>query len=464
VAFPALLRNQATSELLRSLSTMENQQVELLSRRSVDDPDVQILAAREHEIEAQLRSVTETYLEGLTAHVAALDHAITERGTELARIPAQQVEFDRRARTPDVLEELVVLLQTRLKEAQIAEAVEDPTIQVVDAAMLPESPAEPVLHLNLAFGLLVGLLLGGAVTLTRENLSYLVRTRGSLQALSGAAVVGLIPRFPRRNPRIARLFGPVASRKRSSSPHALLTVGVPRAVAAAKAFDAYSRLWANLSFVADRRGIRTFLVTSPLSGDGKTVTTMNLALAMAHHGGRVLLVDGDLRRGVIHERFALRSSPGLSEVLLGSHAAADVVHRVPLEGCGELHCLTRGSDPEGPSALLGSARVESLLAELQDEYDFVVIDSPPINVVSDAVILARHAGGVVLVARAGSTVADAISYSIEQLSLIEAPVLAAVLNDVDLRRDSSYDSASAYLRRADHEYFAPTATHPQAAR
>jgi tyrosine-protein kinase Etk/Wzc len=191
---------------------------------------------------------------------------------------------------------------------------------------------------------------------------------------------------------------------------------------------------------------------------------MNLALAMAHHGGRVLLVDGDLRRGVIHERFGLRRSPGLSEVLLGSNAAADVVHEVPMDGSGELFCLTRGSEPEGPSALVSSGRVETLLADLQCEYDFVILDSPPINVVTDAVILGRHIGGVVLVARAGSTVADAISYSIEQLRLIEAPVLAAVLNDVDLQRDGAYDSASAYLRRADREYFAPTAALPQAER
>ena len=222
LAFPTLLRSQAANELLKSLASVEDQRTSLLARRTASDPDVRALNNRVDEIEEQIRSVAATYLEGLTSQVSGLDLTLHRFGQQLSQVPRRELEFARLERQPKLLEQVHSLLQTRLKEAEIAQAVEDPSVQVVDAAVVPRKPIRPRRAFNLGAGLMVGLLLGVAGAFMREYMDRSIHTRADVLLASGLPVIGLIPRIPRGSESIALIStrreggGIEASRNRRS--------------------------------------------------------------------------------------------------------------------------------------------------------------------------------------------------------------------------------------------------------
>jgi capsular exopolysaccharide synthesis family protein len=196
------------------------------------------------------------------------------------------------------------------------------------------------------------------------------------------------------------------------------------------------------------------MVTSPLAEDGKTTCATNLAITLALRGSKTLLVDADLRRGVVHTAFDVPRSPGLSEVLSQSIPANEAIHSVNVDSeAGELHFLTSGALPPNPSGLLESG-LPALLASLRQWFDCVVIDSPPVNIISDASVLGLHADGVLVVARSGVTQSGALAYATEQLARVGVPVLGVVLNDIDFKRESAYDSSYRYY--TENQYLSPT--------
>jgi capsular exopolysaccharide synthesis family protein len=205
--------------------------------------------------------------------------------------------------------------------------------------------------------------------------------------------------------------------------------------------EAYSRLQTNLAFLRPRGEsvLKTLVITSPLSGDGKTTSAVNLAVTLVTRGHRVLLVDADLRRGIINRVFGASRTPGLSDVIAGTTSLEAAVRGVSLGRGGELHYLPTGSLPAQPAALLDSPAMQELLERLPSYYDRIIIDSPPINIVTDAALLSAHADGVLVIARSGVTATQALSFAMEQLRHVRAPVLGAVLNDVDFARDAAYD-------------------------
>jgi tyrosine-protein kinase Etk/Wzc len=165
---------------------------------------------------------------------------------------------------------------------------------------------------------------------------------------------------------------------------------------------------------------------------------------LALRGSRTLLIDADLRRGLIHAAFETARSPGLAEVLAGSLPIEDAIRTACIgEEGGELHFLTSGALPANPSGLLEGS-FQAFLAAIRERFDFVVIDSPPANIISDASLLGLHADGVVMVARSGFTHSASLAYAAEQLSHVGVRVLGVILNDIDFRREAGYDASYRY--------------------
>lgn len=454
VAFPSLLRNQAASGLLTSLAEAEARLTELLGRRSMNDPEVQVLQDRVRQLENQLRTLTETYLASITHEVRAMDASLGDAAVELSAIPAKEVEFKRLERESTLLAELYTLLQARLKEAEIAQAAADPSVRIVDAALLPIEPIRPRPLLNLTLALAVGLLLGLTASYVRERTDTAVHTRRDLQAVTGLPVIGGVPRtgIPRLRRGRRRLEAAAAGRD--------LAIDAPRALRPMKPrmplvteilgtgsplTEAYSRVATNLSFLGNGSELRTLLVTSALEGEGKTTSAINLALTLARQGGRVLFIDGDLRRGTA-SRLGRAGHPGFADMLAGHATFERAVQRISV-GDDVLDFIGAGRLPEQPSRLLAARTARDLLAGLAADHDFTIIDSPPINMVADAALLASLADGVVVVARAGRTPPEALSFAIEQLRSAEANVLGVVLNNIDTR-DATYDPSYRYYRSA----------------
>lgn len=465
IAFPTLLRTNAASQILGSLAAVEEQRAVLLQRRMPADPEVRFLDARVREQEDKLRGMAETYLQGLTNQVAALDSSMAGFRRELAAVPARAVQYARLEREPKRLAEMVELLQTRLNEARIAEAAQDPSVQVVDPAIAPSKPFRPRLSLSLAFGLFLGILIGGGAVFFREYRDNTVHTRYDVHWATGIPVLGLIPRLLIHRRRTSAL--PAGLRRlrhlpfrskwhhrngkhRGRSILLIDTGALPKtAPFGGHHSEAYNRLRMNIQSLEHSEDTRVIVVTSPLPRDGKTTSAINLAYTLLEAGRRVLLIDADLRRGSIGSRLGATWGPGLAEVLRDAVPLEQAVRRLEVEGVGQLAFLTAGVLPEEPARLLAAERMRLLISQVRQQYDAVILDSPPLNVVPDAALLGSLSDGVLIVARAGATAPEALAFTVEQLRNVRAPLLGAVLNDVDFRRDAAYDRTYRYYG---HEY------------
>jgi capsular exopolysaccharide synthesis family protein len=487
LAFPTLLRNQALTQLLTSLWQVEGQRAELFVRRTRADPEVQALDTRIAELEIQVRSVASTYLEGLSNTVASTDAAIAGFERQLSRVPRRELEFARLQRQPKVLEEMYALLQTRLKEAEIAQAIDDPSVQLVDRADPPLAPVSPRTALIAVAGLIIGLFAGVAIAFSMEYFDRSVHSRSDITNATGLPVLGLIPRIPKNGKRVALISQrkgikaasppptPHASRPQSPPPtrrpqYTFLSSAAPEgepaqlwslpASAPAKPpaqiprmaisgigtaiAEAYGTLQTNLLHSPIDHPVQAVVFTSAQPAEGKSTTVVNLALSLTHRGAKVLLIDSDLRRGTIHSTFEVPREPGLADVLRGTISFEQACRQIQVEQGGTLHYLTTGSLPPNPSAMLASAELRQLVEELRGQYETIILDSPPVNMMTDAAILGAVADGVVVVARAGITHSAALGYAMEQLTHVRVQVLGVVLNDIDFRRDVTYDAAYRY--------------------
>ena len=433
VTFPSLLRNNAVSELFSTLVEVENERAELLTRRTEADPDVRALTDRIQELEGQFRQIADTYLEGLNNNLNSMNAALEGFRAELSTLPAREIEYARLQRRAEVLQEIYKLLQTRLQEAQIAAAVDDESVQVVEPAALPHDPIKPNKRLSLILALLLGGVLGGGIAFVRENMDNTIHTREDLHDVAtDLPVLGLIPRI-----RVTTSGGQATVGVAGATLAERLVAGRdPRSPVA----EAYRSLRTNISFSRMGEPPRTLVMTSPTPGDGKSTSAANLAITLAQQGLRCLLVDADMRRGALNEIFGVRREPGLSNLILGRTTAEDAILRLDLGESGTLDFLPTGTVPPNPAELLAAPRMQELLQELAGRYDTVILDAPPLTLVTDASLLGSCADGVVLVARAGVTDRGAVTYALEQLRAVRAPVLGVVLNDVDQKKEQYYGS------------------------
>lgn len=211
---------------------------------------------------------------------------------------------------------------------------------------------------------------------------------------------------------------------------------------------AFRTLRANLKFASVNHPLRTILITRPEPGSGKTTLATNLALIIAHGGKKALPLDGGLRRPRIHQLLGLHQGMGMSDLF---RERADVDSTIQLRGENkELSVVCSGSPPPNPAELLASKKMGSILAELRDLADILVIDCPPV-LVSDAAILAAQVDGVVLVARPGRSTAEAMEALMEQLHRADAHVIGIVLNRIPLKGGNYY-----YYRNYQQYYAAQT--------
>jgi capsular exopolysaccharide synthesis family protein len=220
-----------------------------------------------------------------------------------------------------------------------------------------------------------------------------------------------------------------------------VSMSVPGRAAA----EAYATLQTNIVFSRTDRAIKVLVVTSALPGEGKTTCATNLALTLTQRGIKTLVVDADLRRGVLNRAFDAPLEPGLANVLLGSVTPKAALRKMEVgDTRSVMHYLTAGARADNPTGLLESDRMRTLIRELSEEFDRIIIDTPPVNVVTDAALLGSWADGVLLVARSGMTERPALGYAVDQLRRVRAPLLGVVLNAIDFRRDAAYDKAYRY--------------------
>jgi capsular exopolysaccharide synthesis family protein len=443
IGFPSILKEAAATEVLRSLNEVENQRAELLTRRTAQDPDVIILSDRIKEMETQLHTLVATYLAGVSNNIASLDKILGQFAHDLKQIPAKEIQLARLKRQADVTEQIFTTLHTRMKEAQIVAAVQDPSVRIIDPAIIPFKPIRPNKPLSFVLALILGIALGVTVAFLKENLDTTIHTREELQSESGAVpVLGMIPRIretlaPTNGTR--RTYWRIWTQPVATTPDALRAHLVAGHNPRGSASEAYRTLRTNLTFAQLDKPPKTLVFTSPAPGDGKSTSASNLAITLAQQGLRSILVDGDMRRGAMHTALDTTARPGLSDYLVGSSSLEEIIRPVQLSDA-HFAFIPTGTLPPNPAELLASTRMQALLEHLDGEYDAVIFDAPPLNIVTDAAVLGARTDGVILVVRAGVTDRNAVRYAFDQLKAVHARVLGCLLNDVDAKRDRYYGS------------------------
>jgi len=276
---------------------------------------------------------------------------------------------------------------------------------ILEPAESPSTPSSPKTKQNLALGLLVGLALGVGTAVLRETLDTKVRNETDLGQVAENSLVGSIP------------FDDAAPT------HPVVMEDDPHGSRA----EAVRRLRTNLQFVDLGTGARSIVVTSSVPNEGKTTTAVNLAVALADAGTRVLLVDADLRRPSVARVLGLEGAVGLTTVLIGRATAEDVIQPW---GSSALDVLPAGQVPPNPSELLGSRTMAAFLEQMETRYDVVLLDSAPLLPVTDAAVLSRVARGTLVVVGADKIHKAQLRDALETLERVDAHVLGIVLNKV----------------------------------
>lgn len=193
--------------------------------------------------------------------------------------------------------------------------------------------------------------------------------------------------------------------------------------------EAYKTLRTNVSFaLPGEEGCKVIVVTSSMQGEGKSITAVNMAISYAMADQKVLLIDCDLRRPKLARLLQMGSKVGMSNLIVNPKLLDEAIKHTQITG---LDVILSGNVPPNPSELLGSARMDALLAQLKEHYDYIFLDSPPVNMVTDAVVLAPKSDGVIFLVRAGTSERGAVIHAVEQLEYAKAKILGFVLNGVD---------------------------------
>jgi len=292
-------------------------------------------------------------------------------------------------------------------------------IGTIEPATVPTIPTSPKLLTNLGAGLLLGLVLGIAAALVRKTLDTKIRSHEDVQQVTDIPVLGGIG------------YDPAASNQ------PLIVQVDPRSPRA----ESFRTLRTNVQFVDLDDSVRSVTITSAMPSEGKSTTAANLAITMAENGARVVIVDADLRRPRLDDVLGVEGAVGLTDVLIGQAELDDVVQPW---GTGGLHVLPAGRVPPNPAELLGSARMRALVEYLASDYDYVIIDAPPLLPVTDAALLARLTDGALIISASGRASRNQLRTALDALASVGGRTLGVVMTMLPTKGAGAYGSGTYY--------------------
>lgn len=364
----------------------------------------------------------------------------------------RQVQYNVLNREITTSRELLENVLKQIKETSLAVESNASNVSVVDKAVVPLSPSYPRKSLTLLVGLGAGLGIGLMLALLLNYLDNTVRTPDDVVNVFRTASLGVVPSFDIEGVGVRP---PSAGDQSSSSSDPLspslaakdgllpvVFLQDPRSLAA----EAYRTIRTGILLSQAGEPPRSILITSGQPSEGKTTSSVNLAVSLASNGSRVMLIDADLRRPSLHKGLGLpNQGPGLTEVITGQASLESVIRSDVMK---RLSVITAGAIPPNPAELLGSVEMQELLLKLGEMYDFVLIDSPPVLAVTDSVVLSRYVDGVVLVVRGAATPRRVVQDAKNRLQHVGARVLGIILNDVNIRGGDYY-----YYNRYYYSYY-----------
>lgn len=395
------------------------EQSRLAPRYKDQHPVVVRLDTEQEGLETQIRDQVDTLI---ASERARLDLLITEEeriSEELLETQAavQQlgetlIELELLRGEAERNEQFYRDLDTRLTEVGISQFLQASNVKIVEEALSNPNPVRPRTLVNLAVSLLVGLLGGSALALMLDYFDFNVKSREDVEDLLGVPFLGMLRRIPAD--QLAKLNSPLD--------RSLFVSAMPRSAVA----ESLRTIRTNAFFRLPKRTRMRLLVTSSVPREGKSFITANLSALIANNV-RTLVIDGDLRRPTLHQLFQLPNDRGFKNVLIGECGVADAVQATHIQG---LDILAAGTLEQNPAELLSLERLSTILDGI-DDYDVIVIDSPPTSAVADASMFASLVDGLVFVIESGRTSRNLAGQSIQQLRLVNPNILGAIINKVE---------------------------------
>ena len=433
--FPAILSNSYIQQQKGELAQLQQQLAQLSEKFGDKHPE--IVKTRSAIQNAQLKLQVEiskvvqavrTEYQAAQAQEYSLSAALGQQKGEALAMNRKGIEYSVLERDVQSSKQLYENLMQRAKETSVSSELKSSNIRVIDRAERPREAVSPRKALNMLLGLLSGTVLALGLTFFFEYLDSRLKTPDEVKVHLGLPALGMVPAL---DPKAWKGHEP------------LIHAGVPPGFA-----EAFRTIRTNVLFSSAEEGSRTLVITSTGPGEGKTTVACNLAIGFAQAGQRVLLIDADMRRPKVHGVFKMKQQPGLSNVMVGNAKASESVHKTAVPG---LWVMAAGRLPPNPAELLGSQRFRDFVTSLKQHFDLILIDSPPVMAVADAVIAAHAATGVVFVVGAEMTSRHAARAALEHLEQGRAHFVGAILNRVDLERNSYYYSN--YYRREYGQYY-----------
>jgi len=416
---PEVMRSPLVQSLRMELATLERTQAQLLERYMDQHPEVvkvrnQIQETRKKiaaESQRVIRAAENDY-KAAAAQEASVFSALEAAKAEALDLSRRSVQYDTAKREADAGKEVLNSLLSRHKQTDVAQELKNSNIRIVDPASVPRGPVRPQTTRDVAMGLALGLFLGIGLAFFLDYLDNTVKTPEDVRKQLAAPLLAVIPEIS------------------TPSDIVIIKSGVESPLA-----DGYRLLRTSLSYCWPEASSRIILVTSTSAGEGKTVTSVNLALILASMGGKVLLVDCDLRRPQSHTLLRGRKSPGLSDLLVGQARPSDAIQRPTGT---TLSLLAAGTRAPSPADLMTLQTMRDFLGGLRGFYDWIVLDTPPVGPVAEALILGPLTDGVVVVVGAEMVPRNGVRHTLERVRDTGARLLGVVLNRAQVEKHSYY--------------------------
>jgi capsular exopolysaccharide synthesis family protein len=426
-AIPTAAPDSLLNGLLQDLSTTESKLVALLNDYGPSNPEVLRVQALKAKLNEQIDDRVNGILNGMATHVAALkaevdnsEEKVAEAKTnDIARAGKSQPYYDAKAELERLQRFRDVLALRTFQENVEKQMPKTTMVEIIQHAEVNDRPVRPNKPLNIALGIIIGLVVGVGLAFFIEYLDTSVKTIDDVERTLQAPVLGVIPQ------NVGYLF-----EEGAESPHA----------------EAYRVLRTNLLFSRKDDKMNTIAVVSAGAGEGKSTTVCNLATVFAQSGARVLMVDSDLRRPTLHKLMGVTNALGLTNYLLKQNTLEQVIQTSKLPS---LDFLASGKLPSSSLGILSSAQMRNLISELKKRYDFIFFDSPPIMGVSDASILASEVDMTIQVIQYRRYPQPMNIRAKQLIEKVGGNLIGIVLNNINMSQDESYYYYSGYY----HDYY-----------
>ena len=446
-------QSEAVSRLDGQLLDARTRLGQLQAQFTDNAPEVrearQLIASLEQERAQRIERIVgevEGRRDSLLAEQASLSQAVRAQEEALLALNERSVEYNFLRREFETSRQLHDGVLQRMMEIGVASGAQESNISIVENARVPGGPFRPNPQRSLMLGLAMGLAAGLGLALILEFLDRSIRTVEDIERLVDRPVLGVIPLVKmkgRQGRKLKRRPKVVEELDQSISHFSAIHAASPVS-------EAFRSLRTSLNFSTAEGMPQVLMLTSSNVGEGKTTSAINLATVLAQNGSRVLLIDADLRKPRLHREFNCPRAPGLTNHIAkprsGRRKDRDSIRSTHVPG---LSILLAGDATPNPAEMLNSLRLVELVDDVRQSFDHIIIDSPPILGLADALILSRLADGVVLVVKAGKTTRENFKISLKRLGLANARMLGVVLNAVDLDNPQYGYYASYYYNYQD---------------